>query len=255
MKEATGASGAVVTYTSPTATDPAGGTDVVTCTPASGSTFPVGTTKVVCTATDKAGVKGEASFEVEITPQVVAGPPVFSGVPAKVMKEATGASGAVVTYTSPTATDPAGGTDVVTCTPASGSTFPVGTTKVVCTATDKAGVKGEASFEVTVTEANGKVPPAIADTEASGRSRDGEDSHGIRFVLSALLQDALRSLARATLRRWAARLAAIGVHPRRSGAAPFASLAQSLQGDAHSFKGTSTGARAAVDATSKRSSL
>ena len=165
--------GHVVTYTSPTATDPAGGTDVVTCTPASGSTFPVGTTKVVCTATDKAGVKGEASFEVEITPQVVAGPPVFSGVPAKVMKEATGASGAVVTYTSPTATDPAGGTDVVTCTPASGSTFPVGTTKVVCTATDKAGVKGEASFEVEITPQVVAGPPVF--TWCAGEGHEGSD--------------------------------------------------------------------------------
>ena len=38
------------------------------------------------------------------------------------------------------------------CTPASGSTFPLGTTTVTCTATDKAGNAGTATLTVTVAE-------------------------------------------------------------------------------------------------------
>jgi hypothetical protein len=41
---------------------------------------------------------------------------------------ATSASGAAVTYTNPTATDIVDGTVAVTCTPASGNTFAIGTT-------------------------------------------------------------------------------------------------------------------------------
>ena len=170
--EATGSSGAAVTYTDPTATDPAGGTDAVTCTPPSGSTFKIGATKVICSATSKAGIKGEASFEVVVTEKTVTGPPVFSGVPANITTPATSPSGAVVTYTDPTATDPAGGTDTVSCLPASGSTFAIGTTKVICTATDKGGVKGEASFEVTVTATAPvfSAVPAKITVEATGPS-------------------------------------------------------------------------------------
>jgi Ca2+-binding RTX toxin-like protein len=42
--------------------------------------------------------------------------------------------------------DPVG----VTCTPASGSTFPIGTTTVNCEATDAAGNRATASFTITV---------------------------------------------------------------------------------------------------------
>jgi hypothetical protein len=71
-------------------------------------------------------------------------------VPANISAQATSASGAVVTFTA-TATDPVYGSLPVTCSPASGSTFSIGTTAVKCTATDKNGNTGTASFTVTVT--------------------------------------------------------------------------------------------------------
>ena len=43
----------------------------VICMPASGSTFPVGTTTVSCTATDHAGNKAAASFAVSVAAPVV----------------------------------------------------------------------------------------------------------------------------------------------------------------------------------------
>lgn len=61
---ATSVNGAVVTYTTPIATNGA----TVTCAPPSGSTFPVGTTTVTCTATNSAG-SASCSFKVTVNPQ------------------------------------------------------------------------------------------------------------------------------------------------------------------------------------------
>jgi hypothetical protein len=53
-----------VSYTKPTATDAVDGVRPVTCLPGSGVTFHVGKTTVTCTATDKSGNKGTATFTV-----------------------------------------------------------------------------------------------------------------------------------------------------------------------------------------------
>lgn len=58
------------------------------------------------------------------------------------------AAGSVVTFPDPIVTDPCPAT--VTCNPPSGSTFPVGTTTVTCTATDTGGNIASCSFTVTV---------------------------------------------------------------------------------------------------------
>ncbi len=140
-KEATSASGAVVNYTA-TASDAVGVTSS-NCTPASGSTFAIGSTAVNCTAQDAAGNVGNASFNVTVQDTTA---PAWSVV--NVTKEATSASGAVVNYTA-TASDAVGVTSS-NCTPASGSTFAIGSTAVNCTAQDAAGNVGNASFNVTV---------------------------------------------------------------------------------------------------------
>ena len=184
---ATSSSGAMVSYTDPTATDPAGGTDPVTCVPASGSTFPIGATTVTCTATDQADVGAMVTFEVMVTNT----PPVFSAL-ANITKEATSSSGAVVTYTNPTATDPAGGTDTVSCVPASGSTFPIGSTTVTCSATSKAGETGTATFEVTITPQQASAVDSIFNLLKEVRT--ARIQPGIRFELTALLENALASL-------------------------------------------------------------
>jgi len=57
----------------------------------------------------------------------------------------------VVTYALPTATDGVDGPLPLTCAPASGTTFRIGTTRVTRTATDAAGNTASASFNVTVT--------------------------------------------------------------------------------------------------------
>lgn len=58
---------------------------------------------------------------------------------ADVNAESTSGSGATVTYTSPATTDNVDAPGVATCTPASGSLFPIGSTVVTCNATDVAG--------------------------------------------------------------------------------------------------------------------
>lgn len=74
-----------------------------------------------------------------------------------VIVEANGPGGSVVTFAI-TATDDVDGTDSVSCTPSSGSTFAIGKTTVQCSATDAAGNIGRAQFTVTVQDTT---PPAI----------------------------------------------------------------------------------------------
>jgi len=142
--EATGPDGAVVSF-DVSAADAVDGAVEATCSPASGSTFPLGSTAVSCSATDAAGNTGSAGFTVTVrdtTAPVLALPAPISVV--------TATGGAAVTYAA-TATDLVDGAVAPVCAPASGSTFPVGTTAVACTATDAHGNAASASFAVTVT--------------------------------------------------------------------------------------------------------
>ncbi|MFF1267191.1 VWA domain-containing protein [Streptomyces anulatus] len=66
--------GARIEYTA-TATDPQDGALPVTCTPPSGSLFPVGTTTVTCSATDSAGNTGADTARFEVLEPVVPPPP------------------------------------------------------------------------------------------------------------------------------------------------------------------------------------
>jgi hypothetical protein len=157
--EATGPSGATVSYDAPTASDAVDGdlSQSVTCDKASGSTFRLGTTKVTCSAKDAAGSTGSGSFNVTVEDTTA---PIISGTPSDITKTATSKNGATVTYSSPTATDIVDGSVNVSCTPASGSTFPLGETTVKCSATDEAGNTTEKSFTVKVTYSwSGLLPP------------------------------------------------------------------------------------------------
>lgn len=157
VAEAAGVAGSVITY-SASAVDLVNGAIPPVCTPASGSTFAIGATSVTCKATDTAGNIGSASFEVMVNdttppPFIVNGQPVSSSNPLPpVTQEATGPSGALVGYATPTATDSASPPVTVVCTPASGTLFPLGITTVNCTATDARGNSGTASFTVTVVD-------------------------------------------------------------------------------------------------------
>jgi hypothetical protein len=163
--------GAVVTY-SASATDNLDGSIVPTCSPASGTTFPVGATTVTCTATDAHSNTAQKTFTVTVVFADTT-PPAITGVPADSRREADGPAGSVVSYVAPTAVDDVDGPLPVTCTPASGKTFPLGTTKVTCTATDSHGNSASATFAVAVVDST---PPRIAappDSFVYATSADG----------------------------------------------------------------------------------
>ena len=159
--EGTSSSGAVVTY-STSASDLVDGSVPVTCTPASGSTFPFATTTVSCSATDKSGNSATGAFTVTVQDKT---PPTIS-VPADMTVPATSNGGAVAKFTV-SASDLVDGSVAVTCTPASGSTFPLGTTAVSCSAKDKAGNAASASFKVTV---SGGVTVTLLNSSGNGLS-------------------------------------------------------------------------------------
>jgi hypothetical protein len=144
--EATSATGAVATFTA-TGNDVEDGALDAVCTSASGSPFALGTTTVTCTVTDSAGATATGAFTVTVVDTTA---PTFA-VPANVSYSATSAAGAVVTYMAPVTSDLVDGAGVATCSPASGSTFPLGVTTVTCTATDAAGNTTSANVTVTVT--------------------------------------------------------------------------------------------------------
>jgi hypothetical protein len=150
--EATSPAGAPVDY-SATATSAIDGSVDPSCTPASGSVFPIGATTVTCTAKDEAGNQATPkSFTVTVNDTT---PPAID-VPSPITQEATGSTGAPVSY-SAKATDAVGVTNS-SCTPASESVFPIGKTTVTCTTSDAAGNTNQASFDVTVQDTT---PPAI----------------------------------------------------------------------------------------------
>ena len=160
--------GAILTYASPTATDAVDASPNVVCSPASGDPIAVGPTTVNCRATDEAGNASTASFQANVVLNVA---PVLT-VPADKTVEATSAAGAAVSFTA-TATDAEDGTATPTCTPASGSTFPLGTTTVNCTVTDRDGLSDSGSFKVTVDDTTAPVMPNIADFELTTNDPTG----------------------------------------------------------------------------------
>jgi hypothetical protein len=135
-----------VTYNA-RAIDLVDGSEVITCTPPSGTTFARGTTTVTCEATDLHGNKATGTFKIVVGK---AEPPPTLILPNDLTVEATSAAGAAVTYS--VMSDGS-----VACTPASGATFALGATTVQCIATGPGGTTS-GSFKVTVVDTT---PPAI----------------------------------------------------------------------------------------------
>ncbi|MEP6783938.1 MAG: HYR domain-containing protein, partial [Acidobacteriota bacterium] len=144
--EATGPDGAVVPFATPTASDNLDPYVEVACAPASGSLFALGNTGVTCSTHDLANNPASMSFTVTVQDTTA---PVLS-LPSHLTAGAASPSGKSVSFVA-TAADAVTSTPEVTCTPASGSTFPVGDTLVSCVATDAAGNASSDSFMVTIT--------------------------------------------------------------------------------------------------------
>ncbi len=147
VAEAAGPDGATVDFTV-TAIDDVDGAVPVSCTPASGSRFPLGATAVACSAEDSHGNRAETSFALTVVDTT---PPVLAGVPDAARAFATSSRGARVSYATPGATDLVDGATAATCSPASGTRFAPGETVVTCAAADRAGNRATQSFTVVVT--------------------------------------------------------------------------------------------------------
>jgi hypothetical protein len=159
-EEATSSLGATVTF-SATATDAEDGdiTHLVECSPASGSTFPLGVTTVTCSVTDSDGATVSDDFNVTVEDTT---PPEFDEFPADQTLIAADINGAVLNFATLTITaeDAVTAADdiIISCEYSSepadlDSVVGIGSTRtVVCTATDEAGNKSDPqSFGVTVT--------------------------------------------------------------------------------------------------------
>src|ERR1051325_860929 len=166
--EATSASGAAVDFSGDvngiSFVDPPPA-PTISCTPASGSTFALGTTPVSCTATDSFG-STHGSFKVfvgDTTGPVITVPAPFTTTNP-------------VTYTV-SAVDAVDGTRPVTCSPASGTTFPNGVTTVQCSSTDLHDNTSFASFQVSV-----GAPPAPTLTLPANMTAVAADHVGVRVA-------------------------------------------------------------------------
>ncbi len=180
IAEATAPTGADVTFAG-SGSDLVSGTVAAICNPGSGSTFPLGTTQVQCTATDVAGNQGHGLFLVTVRDTTA---PVVH-VPADSTLEATSAAGATGIYAVPVSD--AGSLNLVaTCTPASGSTFAIGTTQVTCTATDLAGNTGGGTFNIKVQDTTA---PAIASVTPSLGSLWPADHKMVSMSVAVVVSD------------------------------------------------------------------
>jgi hypothetical protein len=165
--DATGAAGAVVSFTA-SAVDAVSGSVPAVCAPASGSLFPIGTTVVSCAARDGVGNNASGQFTVTI---VDSAPPMIA-VPADVTLQASNPAGVKFRF-NVTAIDLVDGRVLVTCDPPSGTRFPVGVTTVSCWARDRAGNRAVRGFKVTVM-ARGREPTVGTERSAAQSRRRPE---------------------------------------------------------------------------------
>ncbi len=120
---------------------------------ASGTFLPVGITSVTAIAVDASGNADTCSFTVDVRDET---PPVIAPVSSVDIPNDPGMCGAIVTY-GVFATDNCGEVSTQSIPPA-GSFFEIGTTTVVCIASDQSGNADTISFEVTVRDVE---PPGL----------------------------------------------------------------------------------------------
>lgn len=155
VEEAVSSAGAIVSFL---ATDNLDQNPVLACDSASGSTFPLGTTKVTnCVATDAAGNERHGDFDVKVVDTTA---PVLNQHQ-DVIENQQSSHGAVVNYALPGATDAVDPNPNVSCSPDSGSTFPIGSTTVTCQASDNDGNHSQSQFSVVVQQGPAPDPPTI----------------------------------------------------------------------------------------------
>jgi len=143
------------------------GANQIASTAVADVTLGLGTHSITLMVTDSAGASASSTAQSVVVRDTT--PPTITGT-SNITVQTASASGATVTYPTPTATDLVSGSVQVTCTPPSGSVFPVGTTTVNCTAKDGSNNTATASFTVTVNRT--QTPPANITLAYNGKVRD-----------------------------------------------------------------------------------
>jgi hypothetical protein len=181
--EATSAAGASISWASLTVQDNLDGNPSLSCSSASGTTFPIGTTLVTCSSIDQAGNSSAVSFNVTVRDATA---PVISGTPGDIAVTAASASGAAVSYASPTAIDTVDGAVTVNCSPASGQVFAHGLTTVTCIATDSHQNSSATHFIVRVNDApptaSAGGPYRVSEGRSVSLSGSGADVEGTTLI-------------------------------------------------------------------------
>ncbi len=141
--EATSSAGAYVSF-SVTAVDASNKPLSVTCAPASGSLFALGSTTVMCSATDTSPATSTTSFTVGVVDTT---PPSITPPPTQTFATSTFPATPSLTYA--TASDLVDPSPKVTASP---TTFDAGTTTVTWTATDSSGNSAATTSLVVITD-------------------------------------------------------------------------------------------------------
>ncbi|MBV9126184.1 MAG: HYR domain-containing protein, partial [Planctomycetes bacterium] len=139
-----------------------------------------------CPATDQRGVSrpdnGETTCDMGgyefVDP--VDNDLALTNMPANITTNATSSQGAVVTYTPPTVVDEDSPLPLVNCSPASGSTFAIGTTTVTCTVSDSDDINSPVSQSFMVT-----VNPVLSVRVANVIASEGSAFSGVVATGSA----------------------------------------------------------------------
>jgi len=176
--EATSAQGAIVEF-DVSATDNIEVMTGPTCTPDSGSTFPLGSTTVNCIATDGSFNTGSASFTVTVEDTT----PSSLSVPADTTEECSSPAGQAVNIGQATAAD--SGDPNPTITNDAPSLFNLGSTTVTWTATDASLNSASATQEVTIVDTT---PSSLNVALVPFGNGDDDDDEG-KFIVEIITSD------------------------------------------------------------------
>ena len=199
------------------ATDRRDGVLEPTCTYRSGTRFPIGSTAVRCQTEDGAGNKNAGAFTVTLVPPEDERA-IQMRFPSRVDVEAKTAAGAVANFTV-TARTPAGEALTPTCSPRSGSLFPIARTSVTCSAGSGA-ERVTRRFAVVVSDSTGPrlITPQDVVLETIGQERTFDYTVSARDLVDGVVAVACMPRSGSTFSLGTARVRCTAVDARGNGA-------------------------------------
>jgi len=161
------------------------GGPTMTVLPLPGSPAIDGADGANCPATDQRGVQRPQGVGCDIgAVEVTAAPSLM--LPGDMTRDATSPDGAVALFTA-TATNYGGDSITAICDPASGSTFPVGTTTVTCMATDDLNQTTTGTFTITVIGAGGQLDELATMIDHLPISGSASTANSIRRTMLSMV--------------------------------------------------------------------